>query len=149
MRFPNRPKRGEILFFNRHLSCFRCHGGFNFTDSTVSERNAGRSIEFHNTGLYNVRGSLSYPASNVGIFEFTKTPADVGKFKAPTLRNIAVTAPYMHDGSIARGSKACWITTRRAAGRSHPALEPEPDTTIRTKTRLLAASLLLHRTGSI
>jgi len=94
-------KRGEILFFNQHLSCFRCHGGFNFTDSTVSERNAGRSIEFHNTGLYNARGSLSYPAPNVGIFEFTKMPADVGKFKAPTLRNIAVTAPYMHDGSIA------------------------------------------------
>jgi len=43
---------------------------------------------------------LSYPSPNVGIYEYTKAPADVGKFKAPTLRNIALTAPYMHDGSI-------------------------------------------------
>jgi cytochrome c peroxidase len=89
-------KRGETLFFNQHLSCFRCHGGFNFTDSTISERSAGRPIEFHNTGLYN-----PYPAPNDGIYEFTKAPGDMGKFKAPTLRNIALTGPYMHDGSIA------------------------------------------------
>jgi cytochrome c peroxidase len=88
-------KRGEVQFFDRRLSCFRCHGGFNFTDSAVSERGAGRPVEFHNTGLYN-----PYPAPNVGIFEFTKRAADAGKFKAPTLRNIALTAPYMHDGSI-------------------------------------------------
>jgi cytochrome c peroxidase len=88
-------KRGEVQFFDQRLSCFRCHGGFNFTDSTVSERSAGRPVEFHNTGLYN-----PYPAPNVGIYEFTKAPADAGKFKAPTLRNIALTAPYMHDGSV-------------------------------------------------
>jgi len=88
-------KRGETLFFNQHESCFRCHGGFNFTDSTVSERNPGRPVEFHNTGLYD-----PYPAPNVGIFEFTRAQTDAGKFKAPTLRNIALTAPYMHDGSI-------------------------------------------------
>jgi len=93
-------KRGEILFFNQHLSCFRCHGGFNFTDATVSEKNPERHIEFHNTGLYNLPGLLSYPAPNVGIYEYTKAAEDMGKFKVPTLRNIAVTAPYMHDGSI-------------------------------------------------
>jgi cytochrome c peroxidase len=93
-------KRGEILFFNQHLSCFRCHGGFNFSDATVSGSNT-REIEFHNTGLYNIVGGLSYPAPNVGAYEHSKNAADVGKFKAPTLRNIAVTAPYMHDGSIA------------------------------------------------
>jgi cytochrome c peroxidase len=37
----------------------------------------------------------------VGVFEFTHNPKDVGRFKAPTLRNIALTAPYMHDGSVA------------------------------------------------
>ena len=73
-------KRGETLFFDQHHSCFRCHGGFNFSDASVSEGNPERSIEFHNTGLY-------------------KT--DAAKFKVPTLRNIAITAPYMHDGSIA------------------------------------------------
>jgi cytochrome c peroxidase len=35
------------------------------------------------------------------VYNVTKNPADMGRFKAPTLRNIAVTAPYMHDGSIA------------------------------------------------
>lgn len=93
-------KRGEILFFNQHLSCFRCHGGFAFSDATVSERSADRPVEFHNTGLYNLPGLLSYPAPNLGIYEYTKAASDVGKFKAPTLRNIALTAPYMHDGSI-------------------------------------------------
>lgn len=93
-------KRGETLFFNQQLSCFRCHGGFNFSGATVSEGRPAREPEFHNTGLYNVPGALGYPAPNVGTFEFTKDPKDAGKFKAPTLRNIALTAPYMHDGSV-------------------------------------------------
>ncbi len=93
-------KRGEVLFFNQHLSCFRCHGGFNFSDATVSENNPRRQPPFHNTGLYNLTGALSYQSPNVGAYEHTHAAADVGKFKTPTLRNIAVTAPYMHDGSI-------------------------------------------------
>jgi cytochrome c peroxidase len=93
-------KRGEILFFSQQTSCFRCHGGSNFSDATVSERNGSREIRFHNTGLYNLAGMVSYPAPNIGIYEYTKSAGAAGKFKAPTLRNIAVTAPYMHDGSI-------------------------------------------------
>ncbi len=57
-------------------------------------------VEFHNNGLYNIKGEVSYPKDNTGIYEFTQNPADVGRFKAPSLRNVAVTAPYMHDGSI-------------------------------------------------
>jgi len=94
-------KHGEKLFFSQQLSCFRCHAGFNFSDASVSAQNPSRRVEFHNTGLYNVAGALSYLAPNTGIYEYTKAPEDVGKFKVPTLRNIAVTAPYMHDGSIA------------------------------------------------
>lgn len=94
-------KHGEVLFFSEPLSCFRCHGGFNFSSATTFEGAADHDGEdaFHNTGLYNVAGPTSYPEPNVGIFEFTKQPGDVGKFKVPTLRNIALTAPYMHDGS--------------------------------------------------
>jgi len=92
-------KRGEVLFFSEPLSCFRCHGGFNFSDASDYEGRRGREIQFHNTGLYNVTGATSYPAPNTGIYEYTKQPGDVGKFKTPTLRNIALTAPYMHDGS--------------------------------------------------
>jgi cytochrome c peroxidase len=58
-------------------------------------------VKFHNNGLYNVAGQFSFPWPNLGLYAHTKNPADVGKFKAPTLRNIALTAPYMHDGSIA------------------------------------------------
>jgi len=95
---PESAKRGEILFFLDYggPSCFRCHGGFNFSDAS-----GGVPVEYHNTGLYNLAGPVSYPAPNVGIYEHTKRTGDVGKFKAPTLRNIALTAPYMHDGSIA------------------------------------------------
>ena len=92
-------KRGEILFHSRPLSCFTCHGGVNFSAIVTANRPDG-GVEYHNTGLYNLRGALSYPPGNTGVFEITHDPADVGKFKPPTLRNIAVTAPYMHDGSI-------------------------------------------------
>jgi cytochrome c peroxidase len=94
-------RRGEKLFFSQPLSCFRCHGGFNFSGAVDFEGRAPQQAEFHNTGLYNVAGMLSYPATNSGVYDVTKKPEDVGKFKAPTLRNIAVTAPYMHDGSLA------------------------------------------------
>ena len=94
-------KRGEVLFFSRPLSCFQCHGGFNFSGGVETERSGPRPAEFHNTGLYNLAGPWSYPPPNTGIFEVTRDPKDIGRFKAPTLRNIAVTAPYMHDGSIA------------------------------------------------
>ena len=98
---PESAKRGEALFFSEPLSCFRCHGGFNFSDASGNfEGRRGTGAAFHNIGLYNVKGSLSYPLPNVGIYEYTHRPEDVGKFKTPTLRNIALTAPYMHDGSL-------------------------------------------------
>ncbi len=93
-------KRGEVLFHSRPLSCFTCHGGPHFSDAMGGpDRRLG--VSFHNTGLYNLPGPMSYPPENLGIFEVTKIPHDVGRFKAPTLRNIAVTGPYMHDGSVA------------------------------------------------
>jgi cytochrome c peroxidase len=94
-------RRGETLFFSQPLSCFRCHGGFTFSGAVDFEGRREGDVTFHNTGLYNLAGALSYPPPNTGIHEFTHQAKDVGKFKAPTLRNIAVTAPYMHDGSIA------------------------------------------------
>jgi cytochrome c peroxidase len=95
-------RRGEQLFFSQPLSCFRCHSGFNFSGATDFDgRHDGGTPECHNTGLYNLAGVLSYPSPSTGMYEVTHRPEDVGKFKAPTLRNIAVTAPYMHDGSIA------------------------------------------------
>jgi cytochrome c peroxidase len=90
---PAAARLGEQLFFSSPLSCFRCHGGFTFSGATDFEgRRAGGPPEFHNNGLSNAAG---------GIFDVTGRAEDFGKFKAPTLRNIAVTGPYMHDGSVA------------------------------------------------
>lgn len=93
--------RGMDLFFSERLECFHCHGGFNFTDSTTHANSRIDRIGYHNTGLYNLDGEGQFPPDNTGLFDMTGKRRDMGRFKAPTLRNVAVTAPYMHDGSIA------------------------------------------------
>jgi cytochrome c peroxidase len=97
--FSESAKRGEVLFNSERFECFHCHGGFAFADSV---NHAGKRTEefFHNNALYNVDLEGGYPANNTGLFELTGNRNDMGRFKAPTLRNIALTAPYMHDGSI-------------------------------------------------
>ena len=93
-------KHGEYLFLSERFQCFHCHGGLNFANAEDFAGKGFTEVEYDNTGLYNVRGRTSYPAPNTGIFEFTRRRADIGKFRVPTLRNVAVTAPYMHDGSV-------------------------------------------------
>jgi cytochrome c peroxidase len=94
-------KRGEALFFDERSECFHCHGGFNFTETVDYIGKGFVEIEFHNTGLYNLGDDGAYPAPNTGVHAVTEDPEDMGRFKAPSLRNIALTAPYMHDGSLA------------------------------------------------
>ncbi len=94
-------RRGEALFFSEKTECFHCHGTFSFTNTVNYVGKGFVEVEFHNTALYNVDGQGGYPAPNTGVEAITHDPADMGKFKAPSLRNVAVTAPYMHDGSIA------------------------------------------------
>jgi cytochrome c peroxidase len=94
-------KRGEALFFSEDLECFHCHGGFNFANSVTHEGTVFDETTFHNTGLYNVDGRGAYPAHDTGLMRQTGDPAHMGRFRAPTLRNVMITAPYMHDGSIA------------------------------------------------
>jgi cytochrome c peroxidase len=94
-------KRGEDLFFHAPQSCSRCHGGFTLGGETIYQTTDGaHGIEFQNNGLYNLSGKFSYPADNLGVYDFTHDPADIGKFRPPSLRNVAVRAPYMHDGSL-------------------------------------------------
>ncbi len=93
--------------------CGHCHSGTNFTAAREDDGSVfGSRPPFFNTGLYNLRcsdfmlpevsgtGTGCYPPSNVGLYEVSGFKEDMGKFKAPTWRNICVTAPYMHDGSI-------------------------------------------------
>lgn len=108
--------RGRDLFFSEDLECFHCHGGFNFTDSTADSSQLFVDTPFHNTGLYNIDGEGAYPEISEGIIEITGIASDMGRFRAPTLRNIALTAPYMHDGSIATLEEV--IRTYAAGGRN-------------------------------
>lgn len=94
-------KEGEALFFTEQFDCFHCHGGFLFTDTTVHERSAFVEVAFHNTGLYSLDSSGAYPLEDQGLYQVTSDPADVGRFRAPSLRNVELTAPYFHDGSAA------------------------------------------------
>ncbi|MFO0698444.1 MAG: cytochrome c peroxidase [Nitrospira sp.] len=74
-------KRGLELFRGK-ARCTRCHSGFNFTDE-----------KFHNLGI-----GWDDNKVDLGRYMETKNPEDIGAFKTPTLREIARTGPYMHDG---------------------------------------------------
>ncbi|HNI44964.1 MAG TPA: cytochrome c peroxidase [Chitinophagales bacterium] len=78
---------GYSIFFNEVADCFHCHTGSGslFTDN-----------QFHNNGLDSVATLNDYPDKGLG--EVTKELQDNGYFRTPTLRNIELTAPYMHDG---------------------------------------------------
>lgn len=93
-------RRGASLFMGEQAECHHCHGTFIFNDQATFVGAAAERPLFHNTGLYNVGGSGAFPEPNRGVFEITGEPKDMGAFKAPSLRNVALTAPYMHDGSI-------------------------------------------------
>jgi cytochrome c peroxidase len=97
---PLAARRGLKLFFSDRLRCALCHGTFNLSGPVAFDNAGVVDPVFHNTGLYNVDGAGGYPASDRGLFDVTGTAEDMGRFRAPTLRNIAVTAPYMHDGSV-------------------------------------------------
>jgi cytochrome c peroxidase len=91
-------KRGEALFLGPRLKCHACHGGPRFNGDISTE--GAPVVNFQNNGLYNVDGRGGYPADNPGMAALTARQEDTGRFKVPSLRNIAVTAPYMHDGSL-------------------------------------------------
>ena len=94
-------KTGMELFFSERFECHHCHVGFNFSVSTVHDKSTFSAAVFQNNGLYNLDGQGAYPRGNRGLYEITAKAADMGRFRPPTLRNVALTAPYMHDGSIA------------------------------------------------
>ncbi len=93
-------RRGMRLFFSERIGCAGCHGGLNLSGDMAVAGEPRMPAEFHNTALYNLDGAGAYPEEDVGLAEQTGAAADMGRFRAPTLRNIALTAPYMHDGSV-------------------------------------------------
>lgn len=93
--------RGFNLFMGEKAECFHCHGSFNFNDQIVHAATRVLELPFSNTGLFNIGGTGAFPEPNRGLFEITGNPMDMGKFRAPSLRNVELTGPYMHDGSLA------------------------------------------------
>ena len=75
--------RGRKLFFDKRSNCSTCHTGANFSDE-----------QYHNLGV-----GMDTEKPDLGRFDQTKENKDRGAFKTPTIRNVALTAPYMHDGS--------------------------------------------------
>ncbi len=96
-------RHGAALFST--LRCVDCHAGPNFTD-----------MRFHAIGLYNEDGAGAYPASDHGLIEITGKATDEGAIRTPSLRNVALTGPYMHDGSI----KSLADAIRRHVGAANP-----------------------------
>lgn len=92
-------RQGKDLFFSDELACSSCHGSFLFTNQGIE-----------NNGLYAV-----YEDS--GRYRLTHLQEDIGKFKVPTLRNIELTAPYMHNGSLETLEEV--ITHYAAGGKNH------------------------------
>ena len=76
--------RQGLKIYRSKANCTNCHVGFNFTDE-----------DFHNIGV-----GMDKTKPDLGRFAVTKNEADRGAFKTPTLRDIALSAPYMHDGSL-------------------------------------------------
>lgn len=91
---------GKNLFFSSKLKCVSCHGGPNFSTPSVANEK-GDTLFYFNTGLYNIGGNGAYPEYDQGLYQLTKSKTDMGKFRVPSLRNLAFTAPYFHDGSAA------------------------------------------------
>lgn len=77
-------KRGREIFFSTKGRCSACHVGANLADE-----------KYHNLGI-----GMDQAMPDLGRFAVTKQPKDKGAFKTPTVRNAALTAPYMHDGSL-------------------------------------------------
>lgn len=99
--FNQSAQRGMQLFFSTRTNCSACHNGFNFTN-----------YSFENNGLYEYY-------TDIGRERVTRNKADNGKFKVPTLRNTGLTAPYMHDGSMATLRDV--VAHYNSGGKAHPA----------------------------
>lgn len=97
--------RGEALFYSAELKCGQCHSGFNFTNNGFA----------HN-------GLLSNYTADPGRSRVTMAEEDIGKFKVPTLRNVEVTSPYMHDGSLL--TLGAVIDHYAKGGQPHPNRSP-------------------------
>lgn len=115
-------RRGMELFFSERVGCVRCHSGINFSGPIQFEGSQNSEAIFANTGLYDIDGKGAYPARDNGLIEETRKREDAGRFRVPTLRNVALTGPYMHDGSVESLEEV--LDHYAAGGRASLVLQP-------------------------
>jgi cytochrome c peroxidase len=101
-----RARRGLALFEGK-AACAKCHSGFNFSDQG-----------FHNTGI-----GTGGENPDLGRYEVTKRRVNKSAFKTPTLRDVALRGPYMHDGSLATLKEVVAFYAR--GGIANPAISPD------------------------
>jgi cytochrome c peroxidase len=97
-------ERHGLWLWESKGQCWKCHSGKNFSDEG-----------FHNTGV-------SWGGTDIGRFVVTKSEADRGKYKTPTLRGVKLTGPYMHDGSLKTLEDVVEFYNR--GGNANPNLDP-------------------------
>lgn len=105
--------RGHKLFMDRNKGrCSICHAGFNFTDEL-----------YHNIGVG--MDQADWETNHAGRFAVTNEEKDKGAYKTPTLRNIADSGPYMHDGSEATLEAIVEFYAKGGSKPDHPNLDKE------------------------
>ena len=127
---------GMKLFRSKELECSSCHSGEQFSNSTY-RKGEKQKVYFLNNGLLSQKDYTRKQLNEKGLMEFTLKQEDEGKFRVPTLRNIGVTYPYMHDGSIhcdpsllnqeeecARQALGRVVDHYASGGKTHPGKDP-------------------------
>jgi cytochrome c peroxidase len=99
--------RGQKVYFSDKGACSACHVGANLTDE-----------QYHNLGI-----GMDAKEPDLGRFTETKVDKDKGAFKTPTIRNVALSAPYMHDGSLKTLEEV--IDLYDKGGHANPHLDPK------------------------
>jgi cytochrome c peroxidase len=116
--------RGLVLFESEALGCTACHSGLLLDRPLDASGEPEAEAGFFNTGQYNTDGAGSYPEDDPGLMALTGDAADMGAFRTPSLRQVADTGPWNHDGTTAtlravidayaRGGR--WVQSGPSAG---------------------------------
>ena len=107
--FSEGARRGMRLFYSDRSGCAHCHFGLNFSGPMIHQGKPQQRALFANNG--------SAVKGDEGLWAESKRAQDLGRFRVPTLRNIALTAPYMHDGRFATLEQ---VVEHYATGGKHP-----------------------------
>lgn len=92
---------GRALFFSTRTGCGGCHGGLFFDLPAEPDGTPlADTPEYLNTGMYNIDGAGGLPPVETGLYARTGDPDDMGRFRTPSLRGVAETGPWGHDGSF-------------------------------------------------